>query len=323
MKKFKKGAQLYGDSYFERLKDRQKLYSVSSLKYSDAELMEINKELKEYYESGVTKRTNEELWAMYYAVKCNIHPETGKPVTKIFRWSTFVPVNVPIMIGVSCITPSPFNQIFFQSLSQTYNFGRNLVNSTTVNQRTNYELITSWSAAVFAAIVSSAGLREVFNRMKKKGKLVTAIMPWTPLCGIFVANTVTLYFSRSKELKYGIPVHHPATDMPIEEMPSRKAAFNAFMESWAIRMLLPIPMFVVPMISSRFAKKHFKFYSRTIPKLAFDASVAAASLSTGLIFIMAGFSTTGYVKLNKLEPRLQQRLKAYPPHTIIQYAKGL
>lgn len=138
-----------------------------------------------------------------------------------------------------------------------------------------------------------------------------------------LAISVNLYFSRSKELKDGIPVNDPLTNEPITDIPSQVAAKNAFLESWMIRLLIPLALFFGPMGAAKWATKNTKFYHKTIPKFAFDAAVVTASLAGGLILVMSGFSSTGYIKLNKLDPKLQERLKEYSPETIIKFTKGL
>ena len=35
------------------------------------------------------------------ALLSNMHPESGKPLFILGRWSSFVPVNIPIVIGMS------------------------------------------------------------------------------------------------------------------------------------------------------------------------------------------------------------------------------
>lgn len=323
MKKFEQGASLYEDNYWGRVRDSIKLYDFMSLKYSDEELKSMNEEIKEYVKTGITKRTNEELWDMYYVVKGNLHPETEKPVTKVFRWSGFVPTNIPIIVGISCLPPTPLNQMFFQSLNQSYNFGLNFCNSSANNLKSKNELLISYLAAVSASIAGSAGLRQLITKMNLKGAFGRSMLTMTPFFGLVFASSVNLFFSRSKELSDGLPVQDPATNQPIEDLPSQIAAKSAFMESWLIRILIPIPLFLGPMTASRLATKHFKFYQKTIPKLAFDATVVGLSLWGSLIFVMSGFTNTGYLKLNKLEPRIQERLKSYPPETTIKFAKGL
>lgn len=323
MKKYEKGAALYEDNYWGRVQDSFKLYHPLSALYSDLQLMELNEELKKYLQTGETKRSNEELWNLHYIVKGNLHPETEKPVNKLFRWSTFVPINIPIIIGISVLPPTPFNQIFFQSLNQSYNFGLNTCNASASNTKPTNELITSYLAAIGSSIIGSAGLREIIIRSKLQGPFGKLLLTCTPIIGLIFASSVNLYFSRSKELKEGIPVTDPETGLPITDLPSKVAAKSAFMESLLIRWLIPIPLFVVPRLASGWAAKNARFYQKTLPKLAFDSVVVGASLWGSLIFVLSGFSNTGYLKLNKLEPEIQQRLKNQKSDSVISFAKGL
>lgn len=323
MKKFEKGAQLYEDNYWGRVQDSVRLYNSMSALYSDDQLKVFNEELKAYIETGVTKKSNEELWKMNYIVKGNLHPETEQPVNKLFRWSTFVPVNVPIILGISVLPPTPLNQIFFQSLNQSYNFGLNFCNSSASNTKSTNEMVTSYLAAIGSSIVGSAGLRELVIRSNLKGPLGRLLLNCTPIIGLIFASSVNLYFSRTKELREGIPVNDPDTGLPMTDVPSKVAAKSAFMESLLIRWLIPIPLFVIPRFASGWAAKNAKFYQKTIPKLAFDSAVVGASLWGSLIFVLSGFTNEGYVKLNKLEPELQERLKAHKPDQTISFAKGL
>lgn len=323
MKKFEKGANLYEDNYWGRVRDSVKLYDPSSLKYSDSELLAMNQEVKTYLATGITKRSNEELWDMYYVVKGNLHPETEKPLPKVFRWSGFVPVNTPIIMGISCLPPTPLNQMFFQSLNQSYNFGLNVCNSSASNVKTTTEMVTSYMAAIGSAIVGSTGLRLLIEKSKLKGPFGNFMLTMTPFFGLVFASSVNLYFSRSRELNQGIPVMDPETNETMTDLPSQAAAKSAFRESIMIRLLIPIPLFVGPMMASKWATKNTKFYQKTVPKLAFDATVVGACLWGSLIFVMSGFSNTGYIKLKHLEPSIQQRLKNHNPETTIKFAKGL
>ena len=163
----------------------------------------------------------------------------------------------------------------------------------------------------------------MFIRMKLQGSFGKKVMTLTPLFGLVLPSSVNLYFSRSKELRDGIPVNDPATSESIRDIPSQVATKNAFLESWMIRLLIPLPLFFGPMGAAKWATKNTKFYHKTIPKFAFDAAVVTATLAGGLIFVMSGFSSTGYIKLNKLKPKLQERLKEYSPETIIKFTKEL
>ena len=63
----------------------------------------------------------------------NLHPETGKPVFQLFRWSAFAPMNIPIIVFLAILPPTTLNQVFGQSLNQTLNFGVNVSNASASN----------------------------------------------------------------------------------------------------------------------------------------------------------------------------------------------
>ena len=57
-----------------------------------------------------------------------IHPDTGDFIPWPCRFSSFLPMNIPIAFGFVFAAPTPFNTIFFQWLNQTYNAGLNYAN---------------------------------------------------------------------------------------------------------------------------------------------------------------------------------------------------
>ena len=143
---------------------------------------------------------------MHYICKGNLHPETGQPVNRLFRWSNFVVTNIPLIMGLAVLPPTTFNQIFFQSLNQSYNFGNNVSNASSSNQKSTGELAVSYVAAISSAVAGSAGLRSYLVRRNFQGPLGRGLVALTPLFGIVFASSVNLTFSRSKELLNGIPV---------------------------------------------------------------------------------------------------------------------
>lgn len=323
MKKFQEGVQLYDDTYMGRVKHSYKLYHPMNCLHSDETILNFNKELKEYLKTGITTRSDKELWDLYYIVKSNLHPETEEPVNKVFRWCAFVPTNIPLILGIAVLPPTTFNQIFFQSMNQSYNFGVNVSNASASNQKSNNEMMVSYMAAISSAIIGSAGLRSFLQKRNFQGPLGKMLLLSTPYLGLVLASSVNLFFSRSKELNSGIPVNDPATNQPIPDLKSKAAARSAFFESWLIRILIPLPLIVCPMAASRWASKNTQFYQRTAPKLLFDTTVVGASLWGALVFVMSGFSNTGRIKLASLEPEFKQALKSYPEDKEITFTKGL
>lgn len=102
-------ARLYGPMYHNNLFNtfRNSLYSSSTLlKYR-----EILKDYSSHLKNG--NYTSEELWKMKYACMGSLHPETQEPINILFRWSSFGPVNIPIIMGLSVLPPTVFLSRFF------------------------------------------------------------------------------------------------------------------------------------------------------------------------------------------------------------------
>ena len=57
-----------------------------------------------------------------------IHPDTQEFIPWPLRFSSFIPMNLPISFGMLFLAPTPLNTIFFQWLNQTYNASLNYAN---------------------------------------------------------------------------------------------------------------------------------------------------------------------------------------------------
>lgn len=314
---------LFDETYWGKVKHTYKKFHPKYLLYSDEEILRYDSEIKDYLLSGKTTRTNQELWDMHYACLGSLHPETGEPVPKLFRWSAFVPVNIPLIMGISVLAPTTFNQILFQSLNQLYNFGTNVSNASASNKKSDAELMISCAAAVSSAIIGSAGLRKFLVKKNIPGPLGRTLLTLTPYFGVVVASAVNLFFSRSKELFHGIPVNHPQTQEQIPAMKSRKAGGHAFLESLFLRCAIPLPLMLIPMCASKLASKSFRFYQKPAHRALFDTAVVSGSVWGGLLFIMSGGSTIGRRRLMQYEQHIRDKFKEFPDDTLIHFNKGL
>lgn len=314
---------LYENNFWGRLSHSYRLYHPKNLLYSDDTLLKMKQELDDYVRTGKSSKSNKELWNMHYILESSLHPETGKPVTKLFRWSAYCPVNIPIIIGLCVLPPTPLNQFIFQTINQSYNFSVNFANSTSTNQKSKAELLTSYSLAVASALTGSIGLRKFLERRNLKSPFGRALMASTPLVGLVFANSVNLLFSRSGELQTGIPVLHPKTGKTIEGIRSRKAAELALFQGILMRMLISIPSFFIPNLAAKYASKHFRFYSKPVGRMAYDSTVAYLSIWLCLVVAMSFFSPISTIQLKHLEAPFQEHLKEYKPDTDVPFNKGL
>ena len=159
-----------------------------------------------------------------------------------------------------------------QIINQTYNFGLNSANACAGNELSSQELALSYTVAVSMAVGGSLGLKMLFEKLKIPGAFGRGLIMFTPLFGLVSANTANLFFSRFKDIKEGIPVLNPATNQPVQGAKSKKAGMSNFIDSMFLRIMISIPIFTFPMVMSKIAKKQFRWYSKTVPSLLFDAS---------------------------------------------------
>lgn len=315
---------IFTKDYTGRLKHSYVLYHPRNLMVSDEKLIKYKAELDEFVKTGKSQYSRKELWDIHYLLESNMHPETGKPVQKLFRWSAYCPVNIPIIVGLSVLPPTPLNQFIFQTINQSYNFGVNFANSTSSNVKSGGEIATSYGLAVSCALLGSIGLRQVIQRSSLSStRLGKGLMMSTPFFGLIFANSVNLLFSRSKELSQGIAVNHPTTGAKLEGVLSKTAAKRAILEALMLRWLIPIPSFFIPLLLSRYARKNFTFYQKRVPALVFDGTVAYLTIWASLVFAISFFSPTGQLTLGELEPEVSKALPGLPPRTPITFNKGI
>lgn len=76
----------------------------------------------------LTRNEIKEIRVAETVVSTAIHPDTGKMIPWWLRFSSFLPMNIPISFGFIFAAPTPFNTIFWQWLNQTYNAALNYEN---------------------------------------------------------------------------------------------------------------------------------------------------------------------------------------------------
>ena len=92
-----------------------------------------------------------------------IHPDTGEILPWVFRFSSFLPVNIPISFGFIFTRPTPFNTIFWQWINQTYNAGCNYANRNASATYPTKDIATSYTLATTSAIAVALGMRKAVD----------------------------------------------------------------------------------------------------------------------------------------------------------------
>ena len=109
-------------------------------------------------------RTFKEIKAIRTAqtvVSTAIHPDTKEMIPWALRFSSFLPMNIPICFGFIIAAPTPFNTVFWQGINQTYNAALNYGNRNASSVYTNKDIGTSYVAACTSSITISLAIRKM------------------------------------------------------------------------------------------------------------------------------------------------------------------
>ena len=232
------------------------------------------------------------------------HPDTKEKVPALFRMSTFVPVNLPIIFGMMCVPQTLLNVIFFQWVNQTYNACWNYSNRNATCSFTNKELAMSYGAAV----TSSIGVALVGRSLTKKFGANTGaisrqrfINGAVAVCALSCAGFLNLYLIRYNEMRKGIQVTHNGKSLGL----SKEAAKMAVIQSASTRAVLPIPMvIIIPGLWKLLEVTRMAPKSRAGTILA-DMLIVTFQLTVSLPLAISLFTQDMTVHKDKLEPEFR------------------
>lgn len=90
-----------------------------------------------------------------------VHPDTGSTIPFFARVSAFIPMNLPIFVGMILSPPSLKATVFWQWVNQTYNAGFNYGNRNASSTVTVAEMLHSYALALASSITAALSLRKM------------------------------------------------------------------------------------------------------------------------------------------------------------------
>ncbi|WKY14348.1 hypothetical protein Q1695_000137 [Nippostrongylus brasiliensis] len=282
---------------------------------TDAQLQKFKRIVDEYRAGGVSDSlTVSELWKAKHVVDSAFHPTTGEKMFIIGRMSAQVPMNMAITGGMLTFYKSPAAVIFWQWLNQSFNAVVNYTNRSG-DGGSSSELLTSYCAATGGALAAALGLNSL---VKNAPPLLGRLVPFVAVC---VANAINIPLMRRSELTNGIDIFDSDGNKLGE---SKRVAYSAITQVVISRIGMATPTFAfIPVIVNALDKKpYFKARPHLYGPLQTVLCGIILSVSTPLGCAM--FPQTTPIKLSKLEPELQEKIKALPhPPSIVYCNKGL
>ncbi|KAL4478069.1 hypothetical protein ABPG72_013508 [Tetrahymena utriculariae] len=309
-----------------RLEHFKNMMNPMNFFYTEETLMGYNQILKKFDTDPALKSqyTNEELWRIKYVVLSNVHPQTEKAIPYPFRTSAFVLSNTPISFGLAVLPPTPFNQIMSQSINQTFNFCFNYFNRNVSNVYNYSELAMSFSGAVAASIAGSLGTAAFSKKLTFNKTLSNIVLTISPFIGVCVANVCNLAFSRIQDFTKGIQVRDLETGEPIQIQNSFIAAKIAYWQTAASRVIIPIPVFFIPIGGIKLLKYYGYFPKGNLAGNVVSSGLAALGLWVGGTIGFSVFEQNTKCHVNKLEPAFHNLInKNGKKIEYVTYNKGL
>ena len=131
-------------------------------------------------------------------VSTAIHPDTGEIINWMFRFSSFLPMNIPVSFGFIFAAPTPLNTIFWQGINQTYNAALNYQNRNASSQYTTGDIVKSYVIATISAISISLAIRAALDPFAKDqiGGLLVLFNTFSSFVACAAAGFLNAYFMR-------------------------------------------------------------------------------------------------------------------------------
>jgi len=139
---------------------------------------------------------------MQTVVSTAIHPDTKDFIPWPLRYSSFLPMNIPIAFGFIIAAPTPFNTIFWNWANQTYNASFNYGNRNATSLYTTEDIMKGYSAAVTSSVIVALSIRKALSGKTNNLKGAKLIV-YNSISSFFACATagyLNAWFMRSTEL---------------------------------------------------------------------------------------------------------------------------
>ncbi|XP_037531626.1 sideroflexin-5b isoform X1 [Nematolebias whitei] len=316
---FRFGESRYDQSSFlGRLRHFVDIIDPSTLFVSEKKLRECIKLLDDHKHGTLPPGvSDEQLWDAQKIKQAIIHPDTGEKIFMPFRMSGYVPFGTPIVIGLLLPNQTVMSTIIWQWLNQSHNACVNYANRNATKPTPTSKFLQGYVGAVTSAVSIAVGLNVLIGRANKLSPATrTVIQRFVPFPAVASANICNVVLMRHNELSEGIDV----LDTNGNVMGSSKiAARHAIMETAFTRVVLPMPIFVLPPITMSYIER-LRFLQRN-PRLRLPIHSLVCLITFGLSLPVAIslFPQMSQIEVSRLEPEIAMATDC----KVVTYNKGL
>ncbi|XP_030627081.1 sideroflexin-5a isoform X2 [Chanos chanos] len=275
--------------------------------------------LLEHFKNGTLPPgiTNAQLWEAQKVKQAIIHPDTGEKIPMPFRMSGYVPFGTPVVIGLLLPNQTLASTIFWQWLNQSHNACVNYCNRNATKPTPVSTFVQGYMGAVSSAVTIAVGLNILIQRAERFSPATRVLIQrFVPFPAVATANVCNVLLMRHSELAEGISVLDDSGNVVGT---SRLAARHALLETAVTRVVLPMPILVLPPMVMALLERLPVFPKRRHLVLPVHSLVCLSAFSLALPLAISLFPQNSQIAVSRLEPEIAAATKC----PVVTYNKGL
>ncbi|XP_054329636.1 sideroflexin-5 isoform X3 [Pongo pygmaeus] len=234
-----------------------------------------------------------------------------------FRMSGYIPFGTPIVVGLLLPNQTLASTVFWQWLNQSHNACVNYANRNATKPSPASKFIQGYLGAVISAVSIAVGLNVLVQKANKFTPATRLLIQrFVPFPAVASANICNVVLMRYGELEEGIDVLDSDGNLVGS---SKIAARHALLETALTRVVLPMPILVLPPIVMSMLEKTALLQARPRLLLPVQSLVCLAAFGLALPLAISLFPQMSEIETSQLEPEIAQ---ATSSRTVV-YNKGL
>uniref|UniRef100_A0A3Q0RBP6 Sideroflexin 5a n=1 Tax=Amphilophus citrinellus TaxID=61819 RepID=A0A3Q0RBP6_AMPCI len=240
-----------------------------------------------------------------------IHPDTGEKILMPFRMSGRV------VVGLLLPNQTLVSTVFWQWLNQSHNACVNYCNRNASKPAPASKFLQGYLGAVTSAVSIAVGLNVLIQRASHFSPTTRLLVQrFIPFPAVASANVCNVVLMRHSELSEGISVLDNNGNVVGT---SKVAARHALLETALTRVVMPMPILVLPpLIMSALEKLPLLQRHRRLV-LPVHSLVCLAAFGLALPLAISLFPQMSEISVNQLEPEIARATDC----KIVTYNKGL
>ncbi|XP_047441404.1 sideroflexin-5b [Mugil cephalus] len=305
-------------TFLGRLRHFVDIIDPSTLFVSEKQLKESIKLLDDYKHGTLSPGVSDaQLWQAQKIKQAIIHPDTGEKIFMPFRMSGYVPFGTPIVIGLLLPNQTVVSTIIWQWLNQSHNACVNYANRNATKPTPTSKFLQGYVGAVTSAVSIAVGLNVLIQKANKLSPATRMIIQrLVPFPAVASANICNVGLMRHSELSEGIDVMDDNSNVVGS---SKIAARHAIMETALTRVVLPMPIFVLPPIIMSYLERLQFLQSNRRLLLPIHSVVCLVTFGLSLPVAISLFPQMSQIEVTRLEPEIAMATDC----KMVTYNKGL